>query len=316
MDEKRFNTSGDGKEGMIPPHINPKVTPLFAAFFGLGAVFFLYQIVGGLLTLAIFGLDFEGANVNALRIMTSAGQIMFILLPALVLTKFIYEDVTYVIKFRPAPIAEIGLFVLGFLILTPAIQSFMYMQNYVLEKLAENISFVNSIKSALDGLDKSMESTYEMLLSSSSPLESVLVVIIVAVTPAICEEIFFRGYVQGSFEFTTGKLPAALYTAIIFSLYHFNPYGVIPLMALGLYFGFASYKTNSLLVPVILHFLNNFISVIAYMIYGKEEVLTSEAITPENLQMQAGIFVTSALIFMGFVYLLNYYYDKRKQTAP
>lgn len=314
MDEQKINNP-DGHEGLIPSHIIPKVSPLFAAFFGLGAVFFLYQVVGGFLTLAIFGIDFTDDNVNALRIMTTAGQVMLILLPALILTKVIYEDVTYVIKFRSAAMAEIGLFSVGLFILTPGMQSFLYIQNYVMEKLAENISFIYSIKSALDGLDKSMESTYALLLSASSPVEGLLVVFVVAVTPAICEEVFFRGYVQGSFEFKVGKLPAALFTAIVFSLYHFNPYGLMPLMVLGLYFGFAAYRTNSLLVPIILHFLNNFVSVIAYMIYGKEEVLTSEAITAENLQMSIGIFVTCSLIFMGFIYLLNYYYEKRKKTA-
>ena len=69
---------------------NPQISPIAAAFIGLIGGFFLYQIVGGLLTLLIFGLDIENAPVNGIRLMTMAGQILFILLPALIFTKLFY----------------------------------------------------------------------------------------------------------------------------------------------------------------------------------------------------------------------------------
>src|SRR3989339_1111461 len=67
--------------------ITAKISPISAAFLGLVGGFFLYQIVGGLLTLIILGFDIENANVTSVRLMTTAGQILFILLPALLFTK-------------------------------------------------------------------------------------------------------------------------------------------------------------------------------------------------------------------------------------
>ncbi|MCB9248002.1 MAG: CPBP family intramembrane metalloprotease [Ignavibacteriales bacterium] len=52
-------------------------------------------------------------------------------------------------------------------------------------------------------------------------------------------------------------------------MYHFNPYGLIPLILLGMYFGFAVYKSDSIIVAMILHFLNNFISIVAYFIFWR-----------------------------------------------
>ncbi|MBK7630941.1 MAG: hypothetical protein IPJ23_09620 [Ignavibacteriales bacterium] len=60
-----------------------EISPVAAAFIGLAGGFFLYQIVGSLLTFLIFGMDLESIPVHSLRLMTMAGQILFILLPAL-----------------------------------------------------------------------------------------------------------------------------------------------------------------------------------------------------------------------------------------
>jgi hypothetical protein len=52
--------------------IQPRISPIAAAFIGLIGGFILYQIVGGVLTLLIFGMNFEQAPVNSVRLMTMA----------------------------------------------------------------------------------------------------------------------------------------------------------------------------------------------------------------------------------------------------
>jgi hypothetical protein len=98
-------------------------------------------------------------------------------------------------------------------------------------------------------------------------------------------------------------------------LYHFNPSGFLALLALGLFFGYAAYKTGSILVPVILHFLNNFISIGAYLLYGKEDVLSSETYTSETLLSFLAFFVISVLAFAGYMYFLNQYYKGKEERA-
>ncbi len=74
--------------------ITPTINPIGAAFIGLAGGFFLYQIVGGLITVLIFGINVEKAPVNSLRLMTMAGQILFILLPALLFSKWFYQNLS------------------------------------------------------------------------------------------------------------------------------------------------------------------------------------------------------------------------------
>ena len=108
MDEFKNNPDDDinkpedenpGEDGnsASKPQINPIISPIAAGIIGLVGGFFLYQIVGGVITLLIFGMDMKSAPVNAVRLMTSGGQILFILLPALVFSKWIYEDVSTII---------------------------------------------------------------------------------------------------------------------------------------------------------------------------------------------------------------------------
>ena len=290
-----------------------EISPVAAAFIGLAGGFFLYQIVGSLLTVLIFGLDLESIPVNSLRLMTMAGQILFILLPALLFSKWIYKDVGKIIRIRKPDLKELGIFTVGIVILTPLLQSLLYIQNYYLEIWAKNIPFINSIKSFFDEMNKLVEKTYGNLLSASNVFELLLVITVVAVVPALSEESLFRGFIQRSFELKYKKYIAAIITALFFSAYHFNPYGFIPLFILGAYFGFASYKSKTLLIPMFLHFLNNFSAVILYYIIGDDELIKSDpAINPNELSSYVMMFFALSVLFVGLIIFINKYYTSKK----
>src|SRR5574338_1110863 len=139
--------------------IQPQISPIAAAFIGLIGGFILYQVVGGVITLLIFGMDLENAPVNAVRLMTMAGQILFILLPALIFSKWFYIDVSSVVRTRVPTWREFALFGIGIIILTPLLQYYITVQDYFINILAANSSFINSIKTALDTLNDLVEKT-------------------------------------------------------------------------------------------------------------------------------------------------------------
>lgn len=295
--------------------LNPIVSPILAGFIGLIGGFILYQFVGGLLTIIIIGFDLEGASVSSLRLMTMAGQILFILLPALLFAKWFYNDVGKVIRANSTSLKEIGLFSLGIIILTPLMQAYLHIQNHFIYLLAENSAFINAIKSFFDTLNEMVEKTYGNLLSADNMFEMVFVFFIVAVIPAVSEEVMFRGYVQKSFELKMTPFKAALITAIFFGLYHFNPYGIIPLILLGVFFGYAAYKTNSIIVPMVLHFLNNFIAVALFYIIGDDELIETKVQPSTDLGNYLSVFLGLCLLFAGLIYLINKFYERRKNYA-
>lgn len=292
--------------------IYPLISPYAAALLGLIGGFVLYQFVGGLLTIAIFGLDIDHAPVNSLRLMTMASQILFMLLPALVFAKWIYGDVSDIVLTKIPNWVEITLFSVGIIILTPLLQSYLYVQSFLIEHFAASYSFVNSFKEFFDSLNELVEKTYNNLLKANSLPEMLFVIIIVAAIPALCEEVMFRGYIQRSFEFKMKPFRAALITAIFFGLFHFNPYGLLPLIALGLYFGFASYMSKSLIIPIFLHFLNNFVAVTLFFIFGEEEVISTASVDSVGLGSNIFLFFTLTVIFTIIVFVIKKHYSKLK----
>ncbi len=294
--------------------VKSRVSPIAAAFIGLVGGFFLYQFVGGLLSLIVFGFDLDKAPINGLRLMTMAGQILFILLPALVFSKLIYEDVGKIIRLRIPDWTEIILFVAGIGILTPLLQSYLYIQNYYIEVWASQSESINTLKTFFDSLNELVDKTYGNLLKASGTPELLFVVLIVAVVPAISEEVMFRGFIQRSFELKIKPFIAAILTAVFFSLYHFNPYGLIPLGILGFYFGFAAYTSKTLLIPILLHFLNNFTAVMLYYIIGSEELIKSDvsAKTGDELGFYTFVTIALTLVFIALIFLIKKYYSQKQ----
>lgn len=305
--ENQQNLSNDQNE------INAHISPVAAGFIGLIGGFFLYQFVGGLLSYIVFGFDFESAPINGVRLMTMAGQILFMLLPALVLSKVFYTNVSDIIRIKFPHWKEIALFITGIILLTPLLQEYLYIQNFFIEKLAANFSAVQSLKESFDSINELVEKTYANLLAADSVFEGALIVTVIAIVPAVCEETLFRGYIQRSFELKWKPYLAAFVTAFFFGLFHMNPYGLIPLIALGFYFGYSAYMSGSLIIPVILHFLNNFTAVIFYFIYGDDELISSTITSNIDLGSSLISFSLLLLIFIGLIILIRNYYSREKK---
>lgn len=317
-----MNEDLDQKEEVkfIPPvdefslsEIKPAISPVAAAFIGLIGGLFLYQIVGGMITLLIFGLKIENAPVNSVRLMTMAGQVLFILLPALLFTKWFYVDVTRILRVKIPDIRELGLFTLGIVVLTPLLEYYIIIQTWCIDKLALHFQWIHTIKSLLDKLNDLVENTYGNLLTPNSAIEGGLIILVVAIVPAICEETMFRGFIQRSFEFKMKPFWAALITAIFFGLYHFSPYSLIPLIALGFYFGYASYTSNSIVTPVFLHFLNNFVAVMIYFIAGDKKLLDNTADPNVDLKSAFSMLFILLILFIGVIYFIRRFYSQNQR---
>lgn len=112
-----------------------------------------------------------------------------------------------------------------------------------------------------------------LLITSDTIWIMILNLIMIAVLPAIGEEAIFRGVFQKIFYgfFKSGH-PAVWITAILFSTLHFQFFGLIPRLILGLVFGYLYLWSGTLWLPVIAHFVNNAVPVIGGYIRGVEYV--------------------------------------------
>ena len=316
------NLQDDNKVEQNPNHnsqrritlngFDTQISPITAAFIGLIGGFFLYQFVGGLVTFIIFGFDINNAPVNGLRIMTMLSQILFILCPAFLFSKWFYNDFNKVLKFKAPDYREIILFIIGIFVLTPLLQNYVSIQNFFINKMAEVSPFINSIKSMLDSLNKLVENSYLNLLSAQTILDALFVIFVVSIVPAVSEEVMFRGFIQSSFELKLKARWAIIITAVFFGLYHFNPYGLVPLIILGLYFGFAAYMSKSIFVPMILHFTNNFLAVIMYFIIGDKDLIDSSVSGVVDIRISFFLLMLFGVMFIAIVYFIFNFYKKKK----
>lgn len=84
---------------------------------------------------------------------------------------------------------------------------------------------------------------------------------VLALTPALCEEVFFRGYVQRQAERGLGVAGGVLFSGIVFGLYHLRFSQVLPLAALGAFMAYLTWRTGSIWPAVFVHFANNAVAV-------------------------------------------------------
>ena len=94
-------------------------------------------------------------------------------------------------------------------------------------------------------------------------------ILIVAVSPAICEEMLHRGVLLRAYE-KRGTMKALVITSIIFGFFHFDVTNFFGPVFLGLLIGYYVIRTNSIFAGVLAHFLNNAIAEILQFISRSE----------------------------------------------
>ncbi|MFC5284286.1 CPBP family intramembrane glutamic endopeptidase [Pedobacter alpinus] len=132
--------------------------------------------------------------------------------------------------------------------------------------------------------------------------------VMVAIIPAIGEELFFRGGLQNIFgQWLKNHHIAIWVTAIIFSAIHLQFFGFFPRMLLGALFGYLLLCGKSMYLPILGHFLNNGTAVIMAFILQKQGK------SLDNLDQNATFNNYSYLVSAIISLTLFYYFFKQAQ---
>ncbi len=135
-------------------------------------------------------------------------------------------------------------------------------------------------------------------------------IIIIAVLPALGEELIFRGVLQKIFARLLRSGNAAVWlTAFVFSSLHLQFFGFLPRFILGLVFGYLFLWSGTLWLPILAHFVNNAVSVAAEYFQSGNSV---NALPDSKLwQFMGGI------VFPGFaIVLIMLYFRSRHASVP
>jgi len=113
------------------------------------------------------------------------------------------------------------------------------------------------------------------LIYSESSGGLIVNIIIIALLPALGEEFLFRGVLQDIFSgLFRSEHGAILFTALLFSIFHLQFYGLVPRMVLGIVYGYLFLWSRSIWLPVLAHFINNLVPVILAHRLGWEAMNT------------------------------------------
>ena len=147
---------------------------------------------------------------------------------------------------------------------------------------------------------------YKLSVSPINPTDFgsfMLATLLLAVAPAIFEELIFRGIVFQGLNKRFKTIYAMLLSSLLFALFHGNIQQLVYPFILGMVMSWIVYRTGSIVSSMIVHFINNFLV-----------VLTGFSMGLPGVWWKYLLAVGLAVITAGIFFLLDkFYFKKLKQ---
>ncbi len=188
---------------------------------------------------ALLGLYYIGSKLQLKSISNGLiqTQILLILLPVIVILRIIKADFKTVLRLNKTN--PVNFLIVPFIAVSGAILVTMVGQ------------LINMIYPFPSEYLKQLEGLMKM-----PGLKLWQIYAIIAILPGICEELMFRGFIFRFFE-NQGKWMAIVLSAILFAVFHLDPYRFVPVLLLGMLLAWLMVKSGSIYVSMFAHALNN-----------------------------------------------------------
>lgn len=164
----------------------------------------------------------------------------------------------------------------------------------------------NLLSMAFPNNSQTLNEEYAKLLDGISFVPALL---LIALIPAICEELMFRGYMFTAFRQKMSLPRAIFFVSVLFGISHMSLIKVIPTAILGAALAYAMYKADSIAASSLIHFLNNGVSVFI-LYYGSNIAFLNEE--QMGVPLMLGLLIVSVIFIPVGMWILN---SKKKQTV-
>lgn len=226
-------------------------------FLMIGAV-----ILGDIIAYFVFGRDaIVHSDVSVVYLLQSFLAVGLFLLPPMLMVKLCCEGslMTNLMVSKPPKVLQILVSVSIVIVSAPMVS---WLEDFNLRMtLPDSMA---SIENWMREREDAAAQIVSKLVDSPDPMRYVLNIVVLALLPALCEEMYFRVGVQtrllGDKSRVTGTWAVVL-TAVIFSALHLQFYGFLPRMVLGAVLGFMLMISGNVWYSIIAHFVNNIIAV-------------------------------------------------------
>ncbi|MEW5845122.1 MAG: type II CAAX endopeptidase family protein [Bacteroidota bacterium] len=228
----------------------------------------IFSLIGVLLLGIIFGasgvqvaLGNNLTNLNALKLMQILQTIGIFIVPAILSASLFSKKPWHYLGFQRVKSDTILKTLLIVVVSLPAIN------------LLASVNQLIPLSGWMIELERKAEALTKAFLITDNYWVFLVNVVMVAILPAIGEELIFRGILQRRLvELTCSRWIGILIAAAVFSGIHMQFQGFIPRLALGVAFGYLLEVTGSIWVPIAAHFFNNAIAATGYMLIGSGSV--------------------------------------------
>jgi len=230
-------------------------------------IFIMYQGTGSLNAPDVM------ANIQFVRIMQILNQIGIFIIPPIV----------FAILTEIKPAQSLGFNKIQYYHLLISLMIIITMSPIVGQLMVWNESMsLPDYFSTLENWMRNKESTanemVEWMLSYTDPLSFSINIFMIVFLPALGEELLFRAVLIRYLKSVFKNIHVAVWiSAIIFSAFHFQFFGFLPRMFLGLVFGYLFVWSGSIWLPILAHFINNGAVVVISWLNAKNMISQSAA---------------------------------------
>ena len=222
----------------------------------------LLTIVSALISLLLSSLITGGdlSRISAIKTAQFLQSVGLFVIPPLLLAFFWSSQPFTYLRINRLPSFKSAIFAIIVMIAAIPAINFLGELNHAV-RFPDYLSFLEKYMMEMEA--KAEELTHKMLAVSTLP-DLLINIGLIAVIPAVGEELFFRGIIQRMLQDKLKMHMAVWITAFIFSSIHFQFYGFIPRLLMGAFLGYLYVWTNNLWVPILAHFTNNALAVVFF----------------------------------------------------
>jgi ABC-type Na+ efflux pump permease subunit/membrane protease YdiL (CAAX protease family) len=157
------------------------------------------------------------------------------------------------------------------------------------------------LQHAISPVPKAILDSNDTLMSAFENQSLWVPLLLIAVIPAVCEELFFRGFLLGGLRQTTKKWPAIIIVGCVFAIFHIILIKFVITAALGILLGYLCWQSRSIVPPIVAHMLHNGIAVSIAFMPSVSEKMGLDKLAPTDHLPLPFIAIGIALVITGIV---------------
>lgn len=294
----------------------PEVNPVFKSFLNIITLIGLYLVfailsvsiatqITSLVTGVTIQPDLEQLNLSSLdsngifgyKLFQLIASIGTFIVTALVFAKFfVREKLNSFFGFSGVfpSIKILGLTVVIALSAIPLLSYIVY--------LNQQIPLPADIAEVANTLQANNDAFYKVMLQAPSVGVLLFNLLVVALVPAVGEELLFRGaFMQLFYRFSKEKIHASIIiVAILFSAMHLQYYSFLGIILMGVIFGYLYYWSGNIMVAIWAHFINN--GTVVLFAYLTEHNSDLEFMS-YDYEFSPVVSLISGVVMVGAIYL-------------